>query len=118
MSQSSECTNIVSSSSDGISWTKITAVVAFDKVHSHCSVVFDEAMWVIGGSDGSRTNKSWKSSDGATWTNRTSPSTSNQFPKRKGHICLVFNARIILMAGRDNTTNYNDVYQSRDGSGW
>lgn len=59
-------------STDGITWTKITDTPAFSgagSLYGHASVVFQEKMWVIGGSygGGGWTNKCYTSTDGDAW---------------------------------------------------
>jgi hypothetical protein len=39
------------SSSDGITWTQVTSAAGFSARGSHSSVIYDEKIWVFGGSD-------------------------------------------------------------------
>ncbi|KAK3575720.1 hypothetical protein CHS0354_030052 [Potamilus streckersoni] len=45
--------NDVWKSSDGITWTLVNASAGFSARYQHTAVVYDSAMWVIGGYDGS-----------------------------------------------------------------
>jgi hypothetical protein len=70
-SNAGESLNDVWSSPDGIKWTEVTAAAPWPGRMGHTSVVFDNKLWVIGGSAGSSAgslNDVWCSPDGATWT--------------------------------------------------
>lgn len=66
--------NDVWKSSDGISWTQVTASASFAKRMRHQSFVMNERLWVFGGeiSDGAGGSAwaldAWSTTDGATWT--------------------------------------------------
>ena len=49
-------------SSDGVSWTQATANAPWVARGEHRSIVFNNKIWVLGGSDGSRgKNDVWRS---------------------------------------------------------
>ena len=59
-----ETKNDVWNSSDGETWTQVTAAAAFPARSEHVSLVFGGKMWVFG-----RTARdAWYSTDGAAWT--------------------------------------------------
>ena len=91
---------------------------------AHSSVILGGAIYVIGGSKyGGRTerfNDVWKSTNGgATWTNETQSTATNQkFPARYGHSSVVMNGAIYVIGGNDGTNTLNDVWKSTDGKTW
>ena len=113
-------------STDGLTWSRVTpANATFNPLDSPRIVVFNNRMWVIGGWDyltsegGTQTfsNEVWSTADGATWSKHV-PSNGVIFSPRAGHEAVVFNGRIWVIGGSDNTTRYNDVWSSVDGVTW
>jgi len=105
--------NDVFSSPDGVTWTQATANAAFSARSAHQSVVFNNKMWVIGGSNASGStwyNDVWSSPDGINWTLATA---SAGFTVREGFACQVFNGRIWVFSGPNP-----DVWSSTDGVTW
>ncbi|KAK3606903.1 hypothetical protein CHS0354_018498 [Potamilus streckersoni] len=106
------------------SWTEVTGNAGFDGRYYHTTAVFNDgsadALWVIGGYDGSYyRNDVWKSHDGITWT-RVDP-TGDVFSGRYGHTAAVFNdgsGKALWVIGGDDSFNKNDVYKSSDGTAW
>jgi len=100
-----------------IQWTRATASASFSKRSEHTSVVFDNKMWVIGGSMGGFTTFSdvWYSSDGATWTRATA---SAPFSGRRLHTSVVFDNKMWVIGGRDGYYYPGDVWYSSDGATW
>ncbi len=118
-------TNDIWRSTDGLTWSRVTPVgPIFDPLDSHRVLVFNNRMWVIGGWDfftnegGTQTfsNEVWSTADGVHWTQHT-PSGAI-FSPRAGHDAVVFNGRMWVIGGSDNTTRYNDVWSSADGVTW
>ena len=60
-------------SSNGTEWTQATASAAFPARFAHQCVVFDGALWLMGGLDGSttETNDVWRTYNGTDWTQYT-----------------------------------------------
>ncbi|HEU4690674.1 MAG TPA: hypothetical protein VFS23_20035, partial [Vicinamibacterales bacterium] len=59
------------SSSDGKTWRLETANAAFGTRWLHKTLVYQNAIWVLGGSrlsNGTATNEVWRSTDGVAWT--------------------------------------------------
>ncbi len=110
--------NDVWSSTDGTTWTQVTAAAAFPYRIGHQVVSFNNQMWLIGG-ENSQTlldlNDVWSSADGVTWTLVTAHAP---FGARKGHSAVVFNGRIWVIGGESANTYYNDVWSSADGVNW
>ncbi|KAK3608788.1 hypothetical protein CHS0354_006829 [Potamilus streckersoni] len=79
--------------------------------HSHTSAVFDNALWVIGGRDGSYKNDVWKSTDGINWTRVTAAAG---FTGRESHTATVFGGALWIIGGNDGSFK-NDVWKSTDG---
>jgi hypothetical protein len=107
-------------SSDGINWTLATATAPWSERFAHTSFVFDNKIWVIGGWDddwinGPYKNDIWYSSDGINWTLATS---SASWSGRYGHTSVVFNDKIWVIGGLDNSGLKNDVWYSSDGVNW
>ncbi len=91
----------------------VTDNANFDTRASHTSVVFDNKLWVIGGS---RKNDVWYSEDGITWSLATDTAP---FSKRSGHTSVVFANKLWVIGGIDkNNIRKNDVWFSEDGISW
>jgi leucine-zipper-like transcriptional regulator 1 len=120
--------NDVWSSPDGKNWTKVLAdsnAPGPNQFSPRClfgAVVYNNAMWVIGGWDGKDRNDVWTSTDGVNWDEVTAAA---QFQGRWGFACTVYNNEIWVMAGA-NSTNftsdpsqaYGDAWFSANGNAW
>jgi hypothetical protein len=104
------------SSADGITWREETAHAPFGGRFDHGAVVFNDRMWVIGGTTdgGVRTHDAWWSTNGVDWTEAT-PAAA--FSARTGHTVSVMNGRLWLVAGDDGGLR-DDVWSSDDGATW
>jgi len=116
--------NKVWTTTTGESWTELAP---FDYAPNLLSrgVVFNGAMWVIGGGrlDGVDTNEIWRSFDGLLWS-RVTPA-GPIFSPRDSHRVLVFNNRMWVIGGWDffsaeggNEVFNNEVWSSADGVTW
>ncbi len=96
--------------------TPITVSAAFAGRLDHTTAVFDNKMWVIGGSDGylSYKNDVWYSANGSTWKKATSHA---DFSERYRHTTTVFDNKLWVIGGFDGDNN-NDVWYSDDGVTW
>jgi len=96
--------------------TPATANAPFGGKLDHTTVVFDNKLWVIGGSDGflSYKNDVWYSENGSTWKKATSNAA---FSERYRHTTVVFNDKLWVIGGWDGD-NKNDVWNSEDGVTW
>jgi peptidoglycan hydrolase-like protein with peptidoglycan-binding domain len=108
------------SSPDGVTWTQTTSSAPALR-SQHTSVVFNDKMWIIGGqTTGFCTsciayNDVWSSSDGITWTQVTS---NAQWSGRRSLSSVVFNNKIWVIAGENNSSYLQDVWSSPDGITW
>jgi hypothetical protein len=105
--------NDVWSSTDGVNWTQEVAAAAWSARSEHSTVVFDNRLWVVGGSVD---NDVWSSTDGISWTLETPVAP---WPLRFLHGTEVFNNRIWMFGGTGvGDPIYNDVWSSTDGVNW
>jgi len=112
-------TNDVWSSTNGIFWTEEVqnnSPTSFTKREKHTTVVFQNKIWVIGGSNGNPINDVWSSSDGINWVQQTDNAA---FGDREDHTSVVFNNRIWVIGGFGGyPIAYDDVWSSSDGINW
>ncbi|UXX79967.1 hypothetical protein N7E81_02460 [Reichenbachiella carrageenanivorans] len=128
------------SSTDGATWTQVlastsNALVAgrtqaksfrFSKRSNHQVVVFDDAMWLIGGeSNGNYLNDIYSSTDGISWFGKApgsavrSESVVTVFSERTEHELVVFDDEMWLVGGYDDNGDYlDDIWSSPDGTTW
>jgi len=116
------------SSSDGVTWEKLTSDAPWGPRGIICgSVVFNDRMWVIGGGTywsadpdraGAGSNQVWSSVDGVNWKLE---STAPWSPRRY-HNALVHDGKLYVIAGIENDDigehPTNDVWSSVDGVTW
>jgi hypothetical protein len=96
--------------------SQATASAGWAARGNHASVVYNDAMWVLGGYYGSGfKNDVWRSSDGITWTQATSAAG---WSPRTQHITLSFKNKMWVIGGVVCCTDFNDVYSSTDGVTW
>jgi uncharacterized membrane protein len=112
-------------SSDGVNWTRATALAGWSARRGHTSVVFDDKMWVIGGYGNSTfKNDVWYSSDGVNWTRATDNAAwSEGWRGREQHASVAFDGKMWVMGGmaEDAPAHFtfkNDVWYSSDGVNW
>jgi len=122
-SGSSRCRDVWHST-DGVSWMQVTDTAAWSSRNHHTSLVFDNKMWLMGGTDGVNKNDVWFSTDGITWIEATS---SAAWSPRWNHSSLVFDNKMWVIGGDDSnvgggcsSTNNrcNDAWYSTDGINW
>ena len=97
--------------------TSVINNAAFSARRGHTSVVFDNKIWVVGGTDESRTllNDVWYSDDGLNWMMTTA---NAPFTPRSGHKAVVFDNKIWVIGGFTESGYTNDVWFSSDGVNW
>jgi hypothetical protein len=126
--------NDVWNSPDGANWTEVLAstttgsATQFTPREDFGVLVYNNAMWVIGGfSPGISNNDVWTSTNGTTWTKvlANGGSSLNQFAGRWGLSTTVYNNAMWVMTGASSTTSdtdptlvYSDVWTSTTGSSW
>ena len=107
--------NDVWNSKDGVSWNKVNTNAIWDARGSHTSVVFDEKIWVIGGTTVyGPYNDVWNSEDGASWKRIV---FNAAWSGRHSHSSVVFNKKIWVIAGYSKR-EHNDVWSSENGFEW
>jgi len=111
--------NDVWNSTDGINWTQIAATTAFPAKSFISGCVYDDKMWIFGGSTGITNDPIiWSSSDGITWVN--SGSLPSIYPLHAINL-IVFNNKIWIFGGCEapnRGVNNGDIYNSSNGSDW
>jgi hypothetical protein len=111
--------NDVWSSTDGAIWTLKTAHADFSPRAGHQVKVFNNQLWLFGGTDSTHsTNDVWSSTDGIHWTQQTQ---SAAFSARADHQVAVFNNKLWLIGGIDDPLLGNpksDIWSSSDGINW
>ena len=85
----------------------------------HRTLVFDNKIWLLGGSQnhfGSNSfNDVWYSTDGTSWTQATSSAT---FPPRGYFSSFVYNDKMWIVGGINNSSYSSDMWYSYDGVTW
>jgi len=95
-------------------WTCATPSAGWSARSRQTSVVFNNMMWIIGGTGVG--NDVWCSSDGINWTlvNGAAP-----WSGRTNHTSVVFDNRMWVIGGQSGSMNYkNDVWFSYNGVDW
>src|SRR5688572_7222748 len=86
-----------------IAWIPETSSPAFSSRYRHTSVVFNNRMWVIAGSQirapYGPVNDVWYSTDGVNWSRATG---NAGFPARTGHASVVFDGKLWVIGGKNN----------------
>ncbi|MDP2641350.1 MAG: hypothetical protein Q8P39_02305 [Candidatus Yanofskybacteria bacterium] len=112
--------NDVWASEDGAHWERIAEEAAWSKRRSIPGIVWQDAMWIMGGYEGetSRTkNDVWRSEDGNQWT---LVAESAQWAPREGHWTVVYDDKLWVFGGVDFGARraMNDVWYTEDGARW
>ena len=110
--------NDVWSSTDGATWTKVTAAAQFTARTNPAVLTHNSKLYVIGGKNASNTllNEVWTSTDGATWTQ---VNVATPFTARWGHNVVSFNGNLFLVGGRTADGVQSDLWVSEDdGVNW
>ena len=107
-----------------VAWTGALPHAPFIYRQGHTCLVFDDKMWVIGGStiindEGTILNDVWWSGDGSNWHQAISNAA---FPPTMWHTSVVFDGKMWIIGGFarvDGSPRYvNDVWSSSDGITW
>ncbi len=108
-------------------WVQASTGASFESRGDHSSVVFDNKIWVIGGTNGDVANDYdfndvWYSENGTEWVCAT---TNAAFGKRHNHGSVVFDNKIWVIGGRKKTAGswqewplLTDVWYSENGVNW
>jgi hypothetical protein len=110
----SDFVNDVWSTADGVEWTLETGAAPWPAVEFPQIVVFDGALYYVGGRDDTSV---WRSTDGKAWTQvaETSP-----WGNRADYAAIVYDGKIWVLGGWAGESNnaLNDVWYSSDGATW
>ncbi len=111
--------NDVWKSWDGGVFTKTTGNAGFAARDDFGAATYAGSLWAMGGltSSGAVTNDVWSSADGITWN----PATLNAaFPARRNFASVAFNNQLWVIGGENAAGNsfLNDIWTSKNGSGW
>jgi len=103
--------------SDGVDWNKVTGSSPLpDERQSHGAVVFNNKMYVMGGSNSTgNLNDVWRSDDGITWE-EIQPNAD--WAVRTHFDVVVYDGKMWIMGGYGNTGGLNDIWYSTDGIDW
>lgn len=104
--------NDIWTSTDGLNWTEVSVTGnIFSERWIHGSSVYNNRIWVIGGSDGNgdRNNEVWSSQDGTTWTETTATPV---FDIRDNMAVFTFNNLIWVSGGSNNNGVLSDIWKS------
>lgn len=96
--------------SEELLWTEVSPLASLLPVADHKSVVFQGALWRLGGSE---SRQVWRSEDGFNWERQPDAAWSG----RSGHEIQVFNDELWVMGGYGGTRK-KDVWKSSDGVVW
>jgi hypothetical protein len=106
-------------SSDGVNWTSATINAPWSPRLPHAVVVFNGAMWVLGGEtkDDWAAWDAWCSTDGANWTLVSGATPWFGYAGVRG---CVAGGKMWVMGGSDSYTwsSTFDMWSSRDGVNW
>lgn len=78
-------------------------------------LVFNNKLWLIGGSQIGYKADIWSSTDGANWKKELAQAA---FPARKYHRIAAFNNQLWLIGGLTDNGRANDIWSSADGINW
>ena len=82
----------------------------------YTSLVYDNKVWVMGGTDGTNyKNDVWYSIDGANWNCTTANAT---WSPREGHTSVVYDNKMWIIGGHEDLDYKHDVWYSADGINW
>ena len=100
-------------SSDGVNWTEATNAAGWLARERHAAVVFDNKIWVLGGSQNAgNQNDVWRSADGTTWEKLANG--MSHWSRRENHAAVVLDDKIWLMGGfRQTGGRIQDVWVSQ-----
>jgi hypothetical protein len=102
------------SSTDGKNWTLETNDAGFPQRRHHALVVYDNKMWVIGGTatDFTGLNDVWYTENGTDWVEATSDAG---FPGQNYPRVVSFNGQLMLIGGGGL---YEGIWASTNGADW
>ncbi len=100
----------------GANWAVATLEANWSARRWHTSLVYDNKMWVLGGSGGGTAKQDvWSSTDGITWTEVTPVSGMGQ---RNLSTSFVYDNKMWVLGNGGSKRSQNDVWSSTDGVNW
>lgn len=122
-------TDEVWSSADGVTWTQDLphGHAAFERRHSHNTVLWNDRLWMIGGDtwQGYYNHDVVSSADGVTWTVELGPGTTDPPWSERGLQTIgVYDGKLWMAGGQDllgdpvDYVFHNDVWNTEDGVTW
>ena len=110
------CLVCITSAASESGWSEVTSNASFSPRYGQSTAVFNDKLWVIGGtSDSGSFNDVWSSSDGKSWTLETD---NAGFSPRFFHGTVVFDNKLWVIGGLSNYVAQNDIWSSSDGKRW
>jgi hypothetical protein len=109
------------SSTDGETWTQVTATYNFPPRTMPAAFTYDNKMFISGGNAVAGNNPPdmlndlWYSTDGATWTQ---VNVQTPYPARWGHKIVAYGDRLFMIGGESDRTGnavFDDLWISEDG---
>jgi hypothetical protein len=105
--------NDVWCSTDGNNWTCAATSAGWSRRYGFASAVWDDKLWVMGGSRFSPNNEVWFSTDGAQWTELDDASWSPRFSGASA----VFHDGLWMLGGKEGGGKFrNDVWRLAAGT--
>jgi len=108
-----EYLNDVWYSTDGASWTKTIDQAPWSGRYGHTCVVFQDKIWVMGGSGSGSTDDVWYSDDGVNWMQAAKAAP---WARRDRHTSVVSGGKIWVIGG--DGLQVDQIWYSADGSNW
>lgn len=104
-------------SDDGVEWNRLTDDAAWSARTSFGLVVFNNGMFLMGGTDaaGVALNDVWFSTDGTTWDEVTAAAS---WTTRAQFGCITYKEAMWVIGGASGGVGRNDVWKSVDGKTW
>ena len=105
-----------SATSAGAAWTQQTAAAGWSARQGMAFCIFNNRMWLMGGTDGTVRNDVYSSTDGITWTLATAAAS---WSARYQFSAVNYDGRMWIMGGQDSGgIDLRDVWNSTDGITW
>lgn len=105
-------------SNDGFNWTLGSDLLTFGSVSFHNTIAFNDHLYLITDDyeddDGTQMMAVYRSSNGFNWD----LISTDVFPVRTAAETVVFNNKIYLIGGTNDTNFLNDIWTSEDGITW
>ena len=100
-------------SADGKNWFNLAAT-DFPRRSYHQAAVYQDKMYVLGGSTNAYLGDAWSAVGGRNWTIEANPA----WGERYRHQAVVYQERLYVLGGGNGSTRYNDVWSWAAGESW